>query len=276
MTGIEYASIKTLEPSSADRILSAVGGEACPTNVDRDALLRGLSLCAEWYREAQRFVTDVAIKQERERLASISKSTQRLLLLLEEDDANRLYDWYSLVRRLRHRKVDPTEPLQKLLSLVESDLHKQEKDGASKAYIKSFRKRSAFEWLVGYWLPIVYIQLEFANPGSTKAFLASDGPVVAFIEAVLKELNITKVGRPYSRAAIVKALGMPLSKRVSHRVRRKGADDEDFYQSWRIRLMRNTLYPAENPEPEVGLVPITQSEYLKMMEDDARLARQNR
>jgi hypothetical protein len=113
----------------------------------------------------------------------------------------------------------------------------------------------------------VYIQLDFANPGSKKAFLATDGPVVVFVEAVMEELNIVKGGRPYSRAAIVKALAMPLSKQASHRVRRKGAEDEDFYQNWRIRLMRKTLYPAQHPEPEVGLDVISHSEYLNMMED---------
>jgi hypothetical protein len=107
MTRTEYASIKTLELGNADRILIAVGRDVYPPNVDRAALLRGLSLCVEWYREAQRYVTDIAVKHERARLSSISKSTRRLLQLLEKDDANRLYDWYSLVRRLRAQKGDP-------------------------------------------------------------------------------------------------------------------------------------------------------------------------
>lgn len=265
MNHTEYASVKKLELHHANRILKAVGRDARPPDLDPTALLRGLSLCVEWYREAQRFVTDIAVKQERARLSSISKSTRRLLQLLQQDDSTRLYDWYSLLRRLRGQGDDPIGTLQHLLSLVDSDLRTHESDQSLQAYIKSFRKRSAFEWLVGYWLPIVYVQLDFANPGSKKAFLATDGPMVAFVDAVLRELQITKGGRPYSRAAIVKALAMPLSKRVSHRVRRKGAQEEDHYQNWRIRLMRKTLYPMQHPAPDVGLVEISHSEYLKML-----------
>lgn len=138
------------------------------------------------------------------------------------------------------------QSLERLIVMAEGDLKSRPTDGAHAAYRKSLQKRSAFEWLVGYWLPMVYVQLQFCDPGSKEALLAVDSPFIRFSIAALNELNVRKGDQPYSRAAVVKAAAMPFSQKV----RRKEATAEDQYQFWRAQLMRKTLMPHLFPEDD--------------------------
>src|SRR5258708_938147 len=85
--------LAAMDLEGADRILSAVGADSYPADLDRSALVRGLALCQEWYREALRYGTAQAEKNHVARLGQIFKTARKLKQLLDEDDRQKLYDW---------------------------------------------------------------------------------------------------------------------------------------------------------------------------------------
>jgi hypothetical protein len=237
-----------MDTKTADRILAAVGEDNFPTDVDRAALVRGLGLCAEWYREAERYSTDRAEDQRARRTALVSKTAKRLHQLLVEDNRDRLYAWDSLFARISKDGPDPRAVLNNIIQLAERVLHEHDDGGGpAKAYQRSFRKWSPFEWLVGRWLPLVYIELDLINPGNLKGLIAKDSPFQRFIVASLAELDITNSGKPYSRDSIVKAISLPFTGQV----RRKGAESaKDHYGWWRRQLLLKTMKPHLFPDDE--------------------------
>ena len=250
----------------ADRILRAVGSDCYPIGIDRSALRRGLLLCAEWYREALHYSTDKAEKEQLVRLGQISKTTKKLKLLLQEEDRQTLYGWDSVVQRQSSRGDTVMQTLDRLIIEVEGNLKKRTEDTAHAAYVRSFQKRSAFEWLVGYWLPMVYMQLQFSDPGSKEAYLAPGSPFIRFAVAALNELQVRKGDQLYSHSSVVKAAAMPFSPRV----RRKDATAEDHYQWWRTQLMRKTLMPDLFSKDDGMMIVERASEVEKLQNEQDR------
>lgn len=237
-----FDSIRQLDLKGAQRILAAVPKDARPTDLDLAALVRGVTLCATWYREARRYGTDAAIERYQARLSSIAKASRKLQKLIRDDDETRLYDNSSVARRLMRDDADIMVMLSKLDTLVSSELKRQEKKSGlpdpSISYRQSLRSRSAIEWLAGHWLPFLYFSAKFTPVGR---LLDEDSSLAAFVHAVLTELNITHNGQRYSKATIVKAFAMT----TKGRVRRKGARAEDDLQFYRLQLIRGTLFPQE-------------------------------
>ncbi len=251
-----------MDERAVDRILRAVGRECYPPNLDRAALLRCLNLCAEWYREALRHSTAQAERDLAARTSTISKAAKKLQLLLAEDDLAKLYDWDSLLLRLAHRKLDIRQSLTVLIELTERDLAKEGNEHR-RAYEQSFRQRSAFEWLVGYFLPLPYMALEFQYLENPKAVLSSDSPYIRFVQETLKELGVTIAGRPYSRGSIVKAVGHPFSGQP----RRKNAGKGDGYSRWRAQLILQAIRPDANDGDDGKLIPDTAGEVLRLFDE---------
>jgi hypothetical protein len=230
-----------MDIDGAERILACVGKESVPSDIDKAALIRALDLCAEWYREAKRDTNDKADSQRIRRLSAISKTARRLDQLLVEDDQQKFYAWDSIRAHVAREGYDASEAITKIIKAVEHALRTQDKLAVSnQAYQTNLRKWSPFEWLVGRWLPLVYIELNFHDPGGLKALVAQNSSFVRFVTAVLKELDITTDQKPYSRQSIVKAVKLPFSGKL----RRKGAAVAgDDYWWWRRQLLIKAIHP---------------------------------
>ena len=130
-----------------------------------------------------------------------------------------------------------------------------ERDGAVKAYQDSFKTRSAFEWLVGYYLADLFTLLNIAPMSDRQDFLSQNSPYIRFVQAILAELRIGVDGHPYSLDTIARAI----RGRYDGRVRRKHTTLNDF-SFWRNALLRKEMglppgpIPKE-PQPGFYLVP---------------------
>ncbi|RWG90558.1 hypothetical protein [Mesorhizobium sp.] len=221
-----------------DRILNAVGAEHFPENLDRMELIRGLDLCEQWYREAILYSTRKRELLHEGRLAAISKTAKRLRLLLDDEKKAQSVNG---VRSPLPQISETQELLGTLVKATERRLSRREtQNGPYAAYQRSFRKWSPFEWLVGRWLPLVYMEIGATDPGRLEALVAKNSPYVRFVSSVLTELDVKRGIRPYSRASIVKAVRLPFTGKV----RRKEAGSAiDRYQYWRVQLLRRVMKP---------------------------------
>jgi hypothetical protein len=117
--------------------------------------------------------------------------------------------------------------------------------GAS--YRANYKKRSPFEWLVAYFLPMVYLNGGFPPIEDEKAFLGQDSPYIRFAMAAVREFGILNDGEPYARSSFIKALSN------SDKVRRTSepASGEDSFAYWRLRLMKSALWPESEYEASI-------------------------
>ncbi|RWB39799.1 MAG: hypothetical protein EOQ46_26575 [Mesorhizobium sp.] len=237
--------LRTVDLLQVNRILDAIGPEHFPEGLDRAELSRGLDLCAQWYREALRYSTRKSELQHQGRLAAISKTAKRLRLLLDEEGKAQEQNGSGT---LHFKKMHETqELLRTLIEATEGQLLQREKqDGPQAAYQRSFRKWSPFEWLVGRWLPLVYMEIGMKDPGSLESLVARDSPYVRFVLAALTELGARNGATHYSRSSVIKAIRLPFTGKV----RRKGAGQADGYYYWRVQLLRRVMKPHLNPDAE--------------------------
>ena len=77
---------KVISPTALNRILKGVGKEHCPANADRDAIVRGLDQCIEWYEEAKRLSTNKYLNSQKRQLRIIHDRAMRLQQLMKDDD----------------------------------------------------------------------------------------------------------------------------------------------------------------------------------------------
>lgn len=216
--------------NGADRILDAVGLELQNREAQRWGLIVCLELAWQWYCSALTFSSEKPEKDRVGHLDSARKTAKKLEELLASDET-----WQSLFA-----PSPPDESLRpaisQLVEVLDSRLaEEEEEDGPLKAYQRSFKTRSPFEWLVGNFLPDIYDLIFFKEPGLSKS-----GPFIRFAEAVLKEFGIKRNGKAYSRASITRAL----TNDRSGRTRRKKVDriDElDPYRNWRRQLLIRAL-----------------------------------
>ncbi|MFD1986239.1 hypothetical protein ACFSOZ_27720 [Mesorhizobium newzealandense] len=230
-----------MELVQVNRILDAVGPRHFPENIDRAALLRGLEICAQWYREALRYSTKKSDLQHRERLAAISKTTKRLRHLLDDESKACELNRSTTLHLLEMNDIQ--ERLAALIKATERHLSQREiRNGPHTAYQQSFRKWSPFEWLVGRWLPLVYMEVGMEDPGGLEALVAKDSSYIRFVLATLAELDVTSGTTAYSRSSVIKAIRLPFTGKV----RRKGASQVDRYLYWRVQLLRSVMNPHLN------------------------------
>lgn len=230
-----------MDTSGAERVLALVGKENFPSDLDKAALVRALDLCAQWHQEALRYTSDKAEIERVDRLSAISKTARRLNQLIAEDDNHKLYVWDSIRASLLRSGTDPDEAVRRIVQAAEHALRMQDQMADQRrAYQLNLRKWSPFEWLVGRWLAMAYMELGFRDVGSLKALVSKDSPYLRFVSAVLKELDITRDGKPYSPQSIIKAVKLPFAGKV----RRKGsAVARDDYAWWRRQLLIKAIRP---------------------------------
>jgi len=90
---------------------------------------------------------------------------------------------------------------------------------------------------------MAYMELGFRDVGNLQALVRKDSPYLRFVSAVLKELDITRNGKPYSPQSIIKAVKLPFAGKVR---RKKSAVARDDYAWWR----RQQLVKAIRPEAD--------------------------
>jgi hypothetical protein len=178
----------------ADSILNAVGRKFYPADLDKLEMIRGIVLCGDWYRQAIYYGTKKSERQRERTLALISKAAKRLEQLLAEDDAQKLYVGDSLTALLSKDGHDAKQMLRRLFNEAERNLKSRTiKNGPTAAYRESFRKWSPFEWIVGRWLPLVYMELKMHDPGSIEALVAKDSPLHSLRHGVARRTEDHKI-----------------------------------------------------------------------------------
>lgn len=233
-----------MDTSGVERILALVGKENFPADLDKASLGRALDLCAQWHQEALRDTSDKAESERVDRLSAISKTARRLNQLIAEDDNHKLYVWDSIRGSLLRSGSDPNESVGRIVQAAEHTLRVQEQMADQRrAYQVNLRKWSPFEWLVGRWLAMAYMELGFKDVGSLKGLVSKGSPYLRFVSAVLKELDITRDGKPYSPQSIIKAVKLPFTGKVR---RKEPAAARDDYAWWRHQLLIKAIRPESD------------------------------
>jgi hypothetical protein len=168
-----------------DRILEAVGH--VPPGLDREQLRADLEGIVSFYRTSDDRRRKP--KTRRDKVAQIIAKAEDLLTLIDGDD-----DWRLMWARHRaaiNRLIDDArtefpERLAKMMGVGEGV--------------------SAFENLIGRPLKSTYERHFGKRAGYQRDTDEAEGGYIDFAAAVLKELDITKRGRPYSRNSIATAL----------------------------------------------------------------------
>jgi hypothetical protein len=226
--------------ASATAILDAVGRHMLPLSVDESAMIRGINLSVRWYHEARTFSTNKSIEDQHRRRVMMYKKAKALQFLLEKDDS-----WLPI-------GAPPTVgdafrlSIKRMIEAIDHGIKcDTEPDGASKAYQDSFKIRSPFEWLVGYYLPDVFTLLNVAPVTDQKNFLSRRGTYIRFVQSILAELRIGVDGHPYSLDTVVRAA----RSRFDGRARRKRGTATDF-SFWRNALLRKEMGLPPGPIPK--------------------------
>jgi hypothetical protein len=171
----------TLDDAAVGRILAAVG--TVPADLDRDGLRTDLESAASLYRTG----ADVRVQP-----ATRKKDVLRMIARVKSLKS----DLGDDLRYLRHKKA-----LDHLIDELNSEFPPK------LTRLLSLNRGSAFDNLVGKWLRHTF-ERHFrtdATPGSrnSNTGVISGSPFVDFVQAALKELQITnKNGKPYSRNSI--------------------------------------------------------------------------
>src|SRR3954454_8385930 len=236
---------KVLGPCEIKKILDRVGKEACISVAEPEAFIRGIRLCTDWYEEASKYSTGKFESDQQQHLEMIAKTSRRLEQLLADD----------LWKSFSHEITD--ECLRALGRLREKTLRElassQELDGDRRAYLDNYKKRSAFDWLVDWFLPLVFINGDFKTI-PTQAVAGVNSPYLKFAMATVKELGITNNGKAYGRSSFLKAIGGAFSGDV----RRTDAAAEDPYKQWRMLLMQRTMKPQPEDSEEYTHVTLNE------------------
>jgi hypothetical protein len=204
------------------RILQAAG--KCSTNLDRTEFWLALVDCVAGFRLRSTYGKARFIRERRKRFNAIRKHSRELALLLKEDEAEEDVigdNWREILPRdmlsprafakilyrlldenLKHLREGPPDSLRSHMAMVEKNI------GAGV---------SAFEWLAGTSLPLVFKKF-FGEPSFSRTEQGPTGPFIHFVLAVLTEFEITSRGKPYSAETVAAAL----TKARAGRSRRKG------------------------------------------------------
>jgi hypothetical protein len=230
-----------LSEANATPILDAVGKELVRPDIDRGAMIRGINLCLQWYHTARNCSTNKGVKEQTRHLEMIYKKARALDQLLAKDDS-----WSSPLGMTPSSNAFFHAPIKRLIEGVDHAIKKRN-DGPDRAYRNSFKIRSPFEWLVGYYLPHVFMLLDVARIRDQKNLLSKESPYTRFVQAVLAELRIGIGGQPYSRATILKAVRSPFVRPF----RRKRDVEVNDFSYWREALLRKEMGLPPGPMPKV-------------------------
>jgi hypothetical protein len=230
--------LKEIGPNGLQRILKDVGQDCCEKILEPDALLRGFALCLVWYKDAQKYHTNKYTTEQIRRLGLVIQASKRLEQLLVQGAEREDFGSPSVIDNclgsVRLARKDSSLQLTRIFS-----------KGPGRSYRANYQKRSAFEWLVAHFLPLIYINGGFLQIEDEKTFLGKDSPYLRFSMAAVKEFGIISNGKPYARSSYVKAL----TDAFSDTIRRDSeqASAADTWARWRLRLMMAALFPREYP-----------------------------
>jgi hypothetical protein len=226
--------LRNIGPNELKRILKDVGEQCCVQILEPDALMRGFDLCLSWYKDALKYHTNKYSAEQIRRLSLIIKASKRLEQLLTDGAQLQIF-----------RSPEATAHCLRAIRLVREEsgielARNTSSKGPHPRYRANYRKRSPFEWLVAYFLPLVYLNGGFVHIEDEKSFLGQDSPYIRFAMAAVREFCISNDGEPYARSSFIKAL----SNAFSDKVRRTSEQtSEDSFARWRLRLMKNALWP---------------------------------
>jgi hypothetical protein len=215
-----------------ERILKDVGKDYCVSVLEPDALIRGIKVCVSFYEDAVKYHTNKYSAEQEKRLNLVVKTTKRLMLLLNDDV------WQSIFRA----ETKTEQCLVAVRQICETSnrmlAENSDADGPINFYKDNYKKRSPFDWLVGHFLPLVYMHGGFAHIAGPKELVAHDSPYMRFAMATVRELGILVDGKPYARSTFIKAI----SGIFERRVRRASAQwSPDAYAGWRERLVLKAM-----------------------------------
>src|SRR5882762_4538999 len=147
--------VQHVGPKELKRILKDVGVDCRDQILEPDSLIRGFDLCLSWYKDALKYHTNKYSAEQTRCLSSIIKASKRLEHLLTDAAQTQMF-----------RSPEVTVPcLRAIRSVREESLIELERNtkGPGPRYRANYQKRSPFEWLVAYFLPMVYLNGGFAN-----------------------------------------------------------------------------------------------------------------
>jgi hypothetical protein len=230
-----------MNEKSADRIIAAVGKPAVRFDrFEKAALIRGLKLCAEWYREADELGTDAHRRNRSRKLGMTVSAIKRLDNLISDDEF-----WRWLSAPLGSTAENDRAVVKRLRRTAEGRLADIERPKTNKPTKSFLRAYSPFEWLAGAFLPLVYIEMNFPSPFSghsdLSAIVSRNSSFIRFVKAALEELGITN-----TQSTIIRATTAVLNGRL----RRKHTltpGDHDFAQ--RVEQLRTTMFGEVVPDP---------------------------
>jgi hypothetical protein len=200
-----------LTPEAVERIISTTGLELRVSPLDPAAVSDCIMQCDEWYRRASFYsLKKLSI------LSAATKAAKRLQQVL-------------LVDSIPLREIDlHRNEIKALLREIEQELAYAQ-SGPGKAMLASLSTRSPFEWIAGNFLADAYFIIFRQKPSYSE-----NGPFVRFVEATLRELEITRDGKSYSRMSIAKARKDDELNKFRRASSLRLSDD---YRSWRRQLL---------------------------------------
>jgi hypothetical protein len=234
-----------MDERSADRIFAAMGKPAVRFDqLDKAALVRGLELCAKWYREAVESSTDAHQRRRRHRLGLTVSAIKKVDILMSDGDF-----WCWLSASLGLTAETDRAAVKQLRRALERHIASIERAAvnARGAFLKAY---SPFEWLVGVFFAFVYQEMPFPSPIATAADLprvySRNSPYIRFVGAALEELGITSGEKRYTRSAIIRAVNAVLNGRYRRKYRPPPGDD-DLEQ--RLDQLRTAMFGESVPDP---------------------------
>ncbi len=233
---------KAISPAALNRLLKGVGKEHCPANADRDAIVRGLDQCIEWYEEAKKCSTNKYLTSQIKQLRIVRARAKRLQQLMKDDDVWDNKFWQHRADHADPRQLTPRLAVHSILSTIDREVAQRGFDPESRYYQLTFQAHNPLELLFGDWLPVLYNEAGFLGGTSVEMLASKNGPYMRFAKLVAKELFQIKVlGRPYAVGSFIKAVNNVASPPISRR--RIWSDDPgdlEFFQ-WAAENRRDEL-----------------------------------
>jgi hypothetical protein len=233
---------KVISHAAINRILKGADKEHYPANANRDAIVRGLDQCIEWYEEAKSLSTNKYLTAQKRQLRIIHDRAKRLQQLMKDDD---LWDdkfWQHSADQAVPGQLTPRLAVHSIVSMVGRELAQRGFDPESRYYQLSFRMHNPLELLFGDWLPVLYNAAGFRGGTSVELLASKSGPYMRFAKLVAKELFQIKVlGRPYAVGSFIKAINNVALPPVSRqRIWTDDPGDLEFFQ-WAAENRRDEL-----------------------------------
>jgi hypothetical protein len=237
-----------MDEKSADRIFAALGESAGRFDqFDKAALVRGLELCAKWYREAVELSTDACRRKHRHHLELTVSAIKKLNIVISDDD---FWRWVSpsLGPAAEHDRA----AVKRLQRAVERHLANIEKAALNTTGL-FLKAHSPLEWLVGAFLSFVYLEMPFPSPGPgtlreryPAPIYSTKSPYIRFVQAALEEMGISNNGKKYTRSTIIRAVNGVLNARYRRKYRLTPGD-HDLVQ--RVEQLRTVMFGEIVPDP---------------------------